>query len=727
MSMRTKAPPSLSPSLDVDTDGIALVTFDDPDRRVNLLTEPVMERLEEIVADLESRIAGGEVRGVLFRSTKPKHFIAGADVNAIAAIDGPDEGADAARRGQALYLAIERLSVPTAVAISGTCMGGGTELGLACTYRFMTDDPDQKIGLPEVQLGILPAWGGTTRLPRLIGLQSALDLLLTGKTLGPDRARRKGLVDDLLPAEEFNTRARDLLLERMEEGPVSTGARRSFLQRLAEDTAPGRAVILRTARGRVLDKSGGHYPAPLRILDVLSDSLGLPVEKALEVEAEAAGELIASRVSHSLIHVFRLREAARKSPSGPEPRTTREMGVIGAGVMGGGIAQLAAYNGIRVRMRDLQHEAIAGGLQHARSLFDKAVDKRKLTHLEADQAMDRISGGVGGGGFGQLDVAIEAVVERLDVKREVLAGVEAEVPEEAILTTNTSTLSVDDMAEVLERPEAFAGFHFFNPVHRMPLVEIVRGSRTSQQTLNTLHALALTLGKVPVIVGDGPGFLVNRILGPYLNEAGHLLAEGASVQDIDGAATEFGLPMGPLRLVDEVGIDIATHAGAILHEAFGDRMSPSAPLVALGESDRLGRKGGLGFYRYEDGREAEVDPNLDSVLGSARSDTPRDLPVEDIRARLILAMMNEAARVLEEGIATTAADVDLAMIMGTGFPPFRGGLLRFADQLHPRIVVERLREYETSEGMRFKPAPLLVDLARGDGRFYEAFPLPERS
>ncbi|TVP75801.1 MAG: hypothetical protein EA352_07260 [Gemmatimonadales bacterium] len=476
-----------------------------------------------------------------------------------------------------------------------------------------------------------------------------------------------------------------------------------------------------------MDETGGHYPAPLRILDVLGQSLGLPVGKALEVEAEAAGELISSRVSRSLIHVYHIREAARKPPVKAKPLPVSFVGVVGAGVMGGGIAQLVAYNGMDVRMRDLEESAVAGGLRHARSLFDRAVEKRRMERLEAERAMDRISGGTTPGGFGRADLVVEAVAERLEVKRSVLAEVEGEVPETCLLATNTSTLSVDDMAEALERPESFLGLHFFNPVHKMPLVEIVRGRKTSDEAVATAHALARKLGKVPVVVGDGPGFLVNRILGPYLNEAGHLLAEGASVEDIDRAATDFGMPMGPLRLVDEVGIDIATHAGVVLHQAFGDRMEPAEPLVALGRSGRTGRKGGLGFYRYEDGREAGVDPGLDELLGESRRSVRRELPVEDIRARLILAMMNEAARVLEEGIAGSAADVDLAMIMGTGFPPFRGGLLRFADELHPRVVVERMREYEATEGPRFVPAPLLVRLGREDGRFAEAFPHPALS
>lgn len=715
---------SAGPRLRVDPDGIAHVVFDDPNRSVNVLGAAEMARLADLVAGFESGAADDTLTGVVFRSARSDSFIVGADLDAIAAIEDPDEGAEAAREGQMLFRAIEKLPVPTLCAIRGPCMGGGTELALACRYRVISDHPKSRMALPEVQLGILPAWGGTTRLPRLIGLQAALDLLLTGRSVDPDRARKLGLVEEVLPDASFDDEALRYLRARVETGHRATGARRGLLRRLVEDTAPGRAVLLRAARKRVLARTGGHYPAPLRILDVLGEGLGRSVEDALELEAEAAGELLVSSVAKNLIHVFRLRERARKRAGALRDATPREivaMGVVGAGVMGGGIAHLAAEKGVRVRMKDIHHEAVASGLRHARSLLDRSVEKRRLRRREAERVMERISGGLDFAGFGTLDLVVEAVVERLDVKRSVLAEVETGVREACMLTTNTSTLSVDRMAEALSRPERFCGMHFFNPVHRMPLVEIVAGEATDASTLATVHAFAVRLGKVPVVVRDGPGFLVNRILGPYLNEAGHLLAEGASVDQVDAAAKAFGMPMGPLRLVDEVGIDVARHAGEVLHEAFGDRMAPSAPLVAIGETGRLGAKGGRGFYRHGDGGE-RVDPDVYQALGASVPPERKNLPEEAVRARLVLAMINEAARVLEDGIARSAADIDVGMIMGTGFPPFRGGLLRFADTLHPREIVERLKELESEHGARFHPAPLILRLAAEDRSFYRAFP-----
>jgi 3-hydroxyacyl-CoA dehydrogenase/enoyl-CoA hydratase/3-hydroxybutyryl-CoA epimerase len=335
--------------------------------------------------------------------------------------------------------------------------------------------------------------------------------------------------------------------------------------------------------------------------------------------------------------------------------------------------------------------------------------------------MELIAGGLDYHGLSNADVVVEAIVEIMDVKKSVLRETEQHVRAECVLATNTSSLSVDEMAGALERPERFCGMHFFNPVHRMPLVEVIRGSRTSDETVATVYALALRLGKVPVVVGDGPGFLVNRILGPYLNEAGFLLGDGATIADIDRVAKQFGMPMGPLRLIDEVGIDVSGHAGESLHAGLGDRLAPSPVLLALGRTDRLGRKGGSGFYRYEKGRDKGVDESVYDALASVVP-PHRAIPDEDIRRRLVVAMINEAARILEDGIVQSARDVDLAMIMGTGFPPFRGGLLRFADTLHPRALLDRVRELEATHGTRFSPAPLIERLASGDRRFYDAYP-----
>ncbi len=722
-------PTSPTPTLQVD-DGLARIRFDDPDRGANVLTERVMRRLAELVQEVEEGAKAGTIRGLLIESGKAKSFIVGADIDAIGQVESPDEGALAARLGQAIFLEVESLPIPTAAAIHGSCMGGGTELALACRYRLASDDPKTRIGLPEVMLGILPAWGGTTRLPRLIGLRGALDLILTGKTVDGKKGKRMGLVDAVLPAPIFDEAAVDFLRARMEGGDIPTGARRGVGARLLEDTPLGRGLIFSQARKQVMSRTGGHYPAPLRILQVMASSAGRSLARGFELEAEAAGELLASTVSKHLVHIYHLREGARKGTgvSGEaHPLPVQELAVVGAGVMGGGIAELAARNGLRVRLKDIRHEAVGEALEHARSLFDRRVERKRMTRLQADQGMERISGGVEYTGFGSVEVVVEAVVERMEVKQSVLREVEERVPERCILTTNTSTLSVSEMAAPLARPERFVGMHFFNPVDRMPLVEVIRGERSSDEAVAAIYALALTLDKVPVVVKDGPGFLVNRILGPYLNEAGHLLAEGSTIREIDGAAKAFGMPMGPLRLIDEVGIDVMRHAGEVLYKAFGDRVAPAEPLIRLGETGRLGKKGKEGFYRYGSGSgkrkgKEQVDETIYPLLNLPTPSGSGPHSEKEIRARLVLSMINEASRILEEGLVGSAGEVDLAMIMGTGFPPFRGGLLRFADEVHPTTLLERLNELTRSVGPRFTPAPLVERLAREDVTFYEHFP-----
>ena len=713
-----------TPTLAVQ-EGVGWVTFDDPGRGLNILTEDVMRDLAEIAGELHERAARGSLFGVIVQSGKKGSFIAGADVSAIEAIADPSLGQEASRLGQAVFEQIERLPVPTVAAIDGLCLGGGTELSLACRYRVASDSSATRIGLPEVQLGILPAWGGTIRLSRLVGLRRALGLLLTGKSLPSARAHRLGLVDAVFPRELFREKVSSFLHGRVREGGASAPKRRTSPLRILEDSRLGRRIVIGKARRAVESRTGGHYPAPLKILEVLRRSAGRSPEKGFRLEAEAAGELIASRVSKNLIHLFHLRNGSRKGTGiegDAQPRDVASLGVLGAGVMGGGIAQLAAYSGIRVRIKDIAHPAVAGALAHARSLFDRAVRKRKLGRRAAAQRMESISGGLDYSGFGSVDVVVEAVVERMEVKRSVLAETEALVPDDCILATNTSSLSVDEMAEGLSRPEKLCGMHFFNPVHRMPLVEVVRGLRTDDIAVATIHALALKLRKSPIVVRDGPGFLVNRILGPYLNEAGHLLADGASVRDIDSVATDFGMPMGPCRLIDEIGIDVARHAGESLHEALGERLAPSPALVSVGTSGRLGKKGGVGFYRYESGRARGVDETVYELVGESVPRGGGQIDPQVIRARLLLMMVNEAAYLLEEGIVSSAGDVDLGMVMGTGFPPFRGGLLRHADRMRPRTILDRLEEYERTLGMRFRPAPLVRRLAAEDLGFYGLFP-----
>jgi 3-hydroxyacyl-CoA dehydrogenase/enoyl-CoA hydratase/3-hydroxybutyryl-CoA epimerase len=502
---------------------------------------------------------------------------------------------------------------------------------------------------------------------------------------------------------------------------VRAARKRSLLARALDDTPVGRRVVMRQARRQVMKETGGHYPAPLRALAVIRESARLPLDDALRVEARALGELIVTDVSKNLIHVFHLLEGAKKAgPADIKPRPVDRVAVLGAGVMGGGIAQLLAYRGLAVRLKDIRADALSLGLRHAREMFDRLLRTGRIDRLAVQRYMDAIAPTLDYTGFGTADLVIEAVVERMDIKQQVLRETETHVGRDCVLTTNTSSLSVTAMQSVLERPAAFAGMHFFNPVHRMPLVEIIRGAQTSDETVATVVALAKRLDKVPVVVNDGPGFLVNRILAPYLNEAGWLLSEGAAIDQVDRVLRRFGMPMGPLRLLDEVGLDVARHAGAVMTAAFGERLQPPPTMKALEQTKLLGRKGGSGFYSYEDGRDKGVNESVYAELKGALPEQRRELPEQEILDRTLLVMVNEAARILEDGIVATPGEVDVGMITGTGFPPFRGGLLKWADSLGTAEIVRRLEQLQAKHGARFEPAPLLRERAAAGRGFYDA-------
>ena len=724
----------MNPRFVLNADGIGQIIFDDPQRAHNVLTEEVLLDLEQVAAQAREAAGQGRLRALLVTSAKPASFVAGADVGAItaiAAVRDRERGVEISRRVQALFARIADMPVPTIAAIQGICLGGGTEIALACHYRVGDDDDRTRIGLPEVQLGILPGWGGTTRLPRLVGLRAALDLLLTGKPARVSRAKRIGLVDQVFPRHQFRERCLDFaraLADREGRGRRTRGLpggrrrRRGIAALLLDGTAPGRWLVLRMAARRVLKLTGGRYPAPLRILSVVRRGLRGGARAGFDAEAEAIGDLIASPVCGHLLGLFGWREAARKGPwsdGGRDGRVDR-IAVVGAGQLGAGIAQLAAYNDLPVRMKDVRHEAVAGGLAYARSVFDGAVKRRRLRRRDAMRKMAMISGGLDDSGVALAGLVVEAVVERMDIKQAVLREVEAVVSPGAVIVTNTSSLSIDEMATILERPGRFAGMHFFHPVHRMPLVEVVAGEATSADTIETIAALAVRLGKVPVITRDGPGFLVNRIIGPGLNEAGHLLDEGWDAAALDRVWTRFGMPMGPCRLIDTIGMEVAYHAGQALAAAFGERLAPARSLTALARSNRPGQKGGRGFYLYEGAKPKGIDPSVYADMGVS---SPRsDLDAAGARDRTILAMVNEAARVLEDGIVSDASAVDLGMIMGAGFPPFRGGLLRYADNRGLDEVVAALSSFCDAHGSRFEPSALLSRLAEAGETFHGAFP-----
>jgi 3-hydroxyacyl-CoA dehydrogenase/enoyl-CoA hydratase/3-hydroxybutyryl-CoA epimerase len=475
----------VSPRFQADENSIGWITFDDPERQLNVLTEAVLRRFGETLDEARAAARVGRIRVLVVKSAKPDSFIVGADIDAIASVEDPAEAEAKIRMGQAVFNDLATIPIPTVAAVHGACVGGGFELALACEHRVLSDSKRTSVQFPEVMLGILPAWGGTTRLPRLIGLQGSLDMLLTGRKRDAPGAKRAGIASEVVPADLFDAKVRDIALA-LSSGTVaggraqdSRGGPRGLFRHVVDGTAVGRAVVLAFARRRVMAATGGHYPAPLRILDILKKHAGGSVEASLAAEARAAAELVVSPVCKNLVHVYFLREASRKGNGVPhvsvDAQRVAVLGVLGAGVMGGGIAHLAAQNDVRSYMKDIRHDAVTGGLRHARGRFDRAVERRRLTRREAKQRMELIAGGLDYHGIAPADIVVEAVVERMDVKQQVLAEAERHVSPTCVIATNTSSLSVNEMAKALASPQRFCGMHFFNPVDRMPLVEVVRG------------------------------------------------------------------------------------------------------------------------------------------------------------------------------------------------------------------------------------------------------------
>ncbi|WP_420632977.1 3-hydroxyacyl-CoA dehydrogenase NAD-binding domain-containing protein [Candidatus Palauibacter sp.] len=706
--------------LEIDADKIAWLVFDTPGAQVNLLDIRTMRHLDRCLSELESRIATGHPVAVILWSGKPGTFIAGADVNEIAKVEDAEDGRAKSAEGQRIFRRLERLPVPKIAAIDGVCLGGGAELALACDWRIASNSPGSAIGLPEVRLGLIPGFGGSVRLPRLIGIQRALSMVLTGRSVSAATAYRYGLIDQILDADRFRSSvalvALDAVLGRVER----LHSRLSARDRLLEGTRVGRHVLFGKARKRVLEMSGRIYPAPLAAIDVIEESINLSIDEALAVEAEALGRLLTTPVCRNLVRLFRLGQAAKKALPPDvlaQARGIDRVAVLGAGVMGGGIAELVAANDIPVILKDIDEEALDVGLRHASELLQKAGKRGIIPPAEVGLKFALVHGTLTYERFDEVDVVIEAVIERLPVKRNVLREAEEMLPAHAIFATNTSSLSVTELGKAAARPERVVGLHFFNPVHRMPLVEIIRTESSSDATLATAFKLAGQLGKTPVLVADRPGFIVNRLLAPYLNEVGFLLENGADVAGIDRALTSFGMPMGPCRLLDEVGFDVAEHVAKEMARAFGDRMRPSAALDTLTNLGRLGRKNSRGFYTYSD-REQRVDREVGRAFRGAGG----GVHPEEIVDRCLLLAVNEALYALAEGVVAGAGDVDLAMVLGTGFPPFRGGLMAWAETRGARAVRDRLLELRQRHGDRFAPAPGLERLAASDGSFTSGRP-----
>ena len=708
---------------EVSGSGIAVLTFDRPNSAANIFDERTLEELNEHLNFLESEKG---LNGLVIRSAKPKIFIAGADLNSFTQDTRAERIAMAVERGQKTFDRIGRLPYPTVATIHGVALGGGFEVALACDYRVASSDSATKVGLPETNLGLLPAWGGSTRLPKLIGLPNALEAILTGRQYAAKQALKIGMVDAVAHPQRMAEVAAKMIQE-------SRGKKRSYKLHIA-NRSPLSKIVKSQVEKKTLAKTRGHYPAPLKALEVACASLTVSHEQSLANEKNYLVELALTETTQNLIGIFFLQERAKKLrlPADVQPvadapaKTIKKALVVGAGLMGAGIAQWLSSRGIRVLLKDIGPAPLGKGMQSIAKIYREAVKRHLFSEVDAQNAYDRIVPIYEEVPLREVDLVMEAAVENLELKQQIFSSLESRVSPGTILASNTSALSIDALAASLAHPERVVGIHFFNPVHRMQLVEIVRGTKTDGPTLTAALRFVKDIGKLPVLVRDSPGFLVNRILLPYMIEAVRLFAGGHRVEKIDRVMLDFGMPMGPLRLTDEVGLDVSEHVAKDLVQRVKHLPPPDETIEKMMDKAWLGRKSGKGFYDYSSGEKEKINPQLSGFQPAE----PAVVNEGDLRDRLVLLMVNEAARTLEEKVVDAPEDADFGMIMGTGWAPFRGGPLRFADHLGVPTVVSRLNNLRDRVGAYFEPCSLLADMATRGGSFYPGKktglpPLPE--
>lgn len=667
--------------------GLVVVTFDPPHRSFPVFDAPLLRDLDGLITKLE---ADTSLRGVVFRGRTPEQFLAGADIEGIGGITEEEVIQRIVIEVHGLFDRIAALKARTVAAVGGPVPGGAYELSLACDRIVATDAPGTRIGLPETQLGIIPGWGGSHRLPLRIGLPNALDAVLTGRLYPAKVAKKRGMVDRLTKPEYLGRIANDVAM-----GRIGCSRYKRGMKAWTVDRNPiARSVIEGQALKNLDAKAGGKYPAPYAALDLVMSAVRAPRRHWAQREARAISSLLTGPVCKSLVSLFFGSEEAKKLgrlPDGKKAAKPAQATVIGAGTMGAGIASSMAEKGVGVRLADLSSAALGKALADHQGQILRKVKKRRMQPADGLAAIDRLDGVEGIRGMGRSMFAVEAVAEVMTVKHKVFAELAESLPQDAILATNTSSLSVTEIANEVAHPERVVGMHFFNPVRKMPLVEVVRGAKTSDEVVARTCALALALGKTPVVTSDVPGFLVNRLLGPYVDEAVRLFEGGVDAARIDELMLAFGMPMGPLRLLDEVGLDIASHAAVSLHQGYGNRMSHSQGIAALMSDTRLGKKTGCGFYDHSaHGKRRSPATPMPDLPNFQSGDWAVSLRDEELVDRMVLAMVNEAARCLEEQVVAGPRELDLATVFGTGFAPFRGGVLRYADARGVGKVVDRL-------------------------------------
>ena len=698
-------------TLTIDDHQLAWLTIDVAGEKMNTLQAEFSGQMTEILSQLKQ--PKSEIRGLIIRSGKPDNFVAGADVRMLEACKSSTEAAELARQGQGLFQALSDLPYPVVAAIHGPCLGGGLELALACDYRVCSDASITRIGLPEVQLGLLPGSGGTQRLPRLIGLLPALDMILTGKQLRAKKAYKLGVVNDCVPESILF----DVAKRWVEKGQKARAVKASSKEKLLAGTGLGRKVIFDQASKKAFQKARGNYPAIDAILEVIRHGLEHGMTQGLNREAERFGELVMSSESKALRSIFfSTTEMKKEHGSDAKPNPVAQIGVLGGGLMGAGISHVSVAKAqLPVKIKDVSNDGVLSALRYNYQLFEKQRKRRILSKAQQQAKMLQLSGSTDFSRFQHLDVVIEAVFEDLELKQQMVADVEQQAKKTTIFATNTSSLPIGQIAAKAERPENVIGLHYFSPVEKMPLVEVIPHSNTSSQTISTVVALAKKQGKTPIVVKDCAGFYVNRILAPYMNEAAQVLMAGEPIEHIDKALVDFGFPVGPISLLDEVGIDIGSKIMPILVKELGARFQGPNVFDTLLGDNRKGRKTGKGFYVYQ-GKKKQVDKKVYKLLSL---NPQSNLDDKAIAMRCLLPMLNEAVRCLDDGIIQSPRDGDIGAIFGIGFPPFLGGPFRYMDHVGVNKVVEIMNEHALKYGDRFAPCDGLLTRAGLEQTFYQ--------
>jgi len=704
--------------LKIDGDGIAHLVLDNPDERVNVLSELF---IEEFLSQLDQIEKDGRIKGLILESAKPGVFVAGADIKWLKTMKTAEDCRAFAVRAHVPFNRLENLKMHTLAAINGVCLGGGLELAMACRWRVAMEHKSVQLGLPEVKLGVLPGGGGTQRLTALVGIQNALQLACAGKSLRTDEALKLGVIDAVLPSKDFADQAKAFLLGRIDAGTDYRRAWHSPDYRYGisaeEKSTEGKKALFAAARQLTLKQTKGHVRSPMKIIDAVETGAEKGFAEGLQAEQTVFAEVLCSPEARGLVDLFLMQNAMTKVYGSQDrsikPQDVKKVGVLGAGLMGSGIAHSFVAAGKMTVMKDVSEEALGRGSQSIRGIFNQDVQKGKMTEAKAQEIMALLQTTLDYEPFRDVDLVVEAVFEDLDLKKKTIRELGAFIPKHCVVASNTSSLAITELAKASERPDKFIGMHYFSPVNRMPLLEIIKGEKTSEQTVVTAAAMAHATRKLPIVVNDGYGFYTTRAVGAYIIEALRCLNDGADVGVIDGAMMEYGFPVGPITLLDEVGHDVGAHVLTIMKKAYPARFSDELTGVTVADG-RLGRKNGRGFYQYEGGKKKGIDETVYSLFKSRKD---KELTKDAIVERVVMNLLNEVGFCLGENIVTNAVDAEMGLVFGIGFPPFRGGPLHAMDEMGIGRVVETLNRLESEWGSRFKAAPYIVQAA-GEQRVF---------